>query len=163
MPEGEMHYGQMPPGQEIPPPPPHVFGPAPVPGAFPPPGMGFVQGCGCCPEGTFPLKGQMDPNVWKRFQQLMSHQGREAGARNFRERETRVILQEKEFGRVDKLGGDPTKLRGWVFDLLTVVNQLEPSLSKELHGILSRDAKLVGGGLGENWEASRFGVRPRKV
>ena len=59
-----------------------------------------------------------------------------------------VILDEKYFRRVDKFDGDLSKFRGWLFDLLVSIGQVDSELAKELKVLLSR-------GLDESWDPER--------
>ena len=43
----------------------------------------------------------------------------------------RVVLDEKYFRRVDKFNGDVQKLRGWMFDLLVAIGQVDKDLAKK--------------------------------
>ena len=37
---------------------------------------------------------------------------------------------------MDKYDGDPTKFRGWLFDLLVTIGQVDPALAKDLKTML---------------------------
>ena len=39
-----------------------------------------------------------------------------------------MTLDEKYFRRVDKFDGDRSKFRGWLFDLIEAINQINPEL-----------------------------------
>ena len=49
-----------------------------------------------------------------------------------------VILEEKYFRRVDKFDGDVVKFRGWLFDVLVAISQVDDSLGSVLKGIIAK-------------------------
>ena len=51
----------------------------------------------------------------------------------------KVVLDEKYFRRVDKFDGDLSKFRGWLFDLLVAIGQIDRDLAVELKTMLKRD------------------------
>ena len=57
-----------------------------------------------------------------------------------RDRETRskVYLDEKYFRRVDKFDGDVSRFRGWMFDLMVAIGQVDNKLSDCLMRMLAR-------------------------
>ena len=55
-------------------------------------------------------------------------------------RKPKMLLEEKDFRRVDKFEGDTTKFRGWLFDVFTGLNHVDPMLAADLQGLLARDA-----------------------
>ena len=57
----------------------------------------------------------------------------------------RVVLEEKYFRRVEKFDGEPTKFRGWIFNLLVSIGQVDEQLGKELKLVFSK-------GHDENWD-----------
>ena len=61
----------------------------------------------------------------------------------------KMLLEEKDFRRVDKFEGDPAKFRGWIFDVFTALNHVDSFLAADLHGLLARDAV---NGKAERWE-----------
>ena len=58
-----------------------------------------------------------------------------------------VIPDEKYSRRLDKLSGDTTLYRSWVFDLTVALNQLDPDLAKEGNNVLNER-----GNEREKWE-----------
>ena len=50
----------------------------------------------------------------------------------------KVVLDEKYFRRIDKFEGDFGKFRGWLFDLLVAVGQVDDRLGKEIKNIIGR-------------------------
>ena len=68
----------------------------------------------------------------------------------------KMVLEEKDFRRVDKFEGDPTKFRGWLFDVFTALNHVDSLLASDLHGLLARDAvngKAENGSQEWTWSA----------
>ena len=47
-----------------------------------------------------------------------------------------VLLDEKYFRRLDKFSGDASAYRGWIFDLVMVLNQIDPDLAKEVNKVI---------------------------
>ena len=47
-----------------------------------------------------------------------------------------VILDAKYIRRLEKFSGDSAKYRGWVFDLVMVLNQIDPSLANEVNRVM---------------------------
>ena len=60
-----------------------------------------------------------------------------------------MLLEEKDFRRVDKLEGDPAQFRGWIFDVFTALNHVDSLLAADLHRMMARDAI---NGKTEKWE-----------
>ena len=58
-----------------------------------------------------------------------------------------VMLDEKYFRRLDKFNGDIELHRGWSFDPVMALNQLDSSLSKEINKVLG-----ACGNEGEKWD-----------
>ena len=56
-----------------------------------------------------------------------------------------VMLDEKYFRRVDKFDGDLSKFRGWLFDFLVAIGQVDHYLVIEIKKLLAR-------GLDEKWD-----------
>ena len=50
----------------------------------------------------------------------------------------RVVLDEKYFRRVDKFTGDSAKFRGWYFDLMVNIGQVDRDLSAALEKMVTR-------------------------
>ena len=55
----------------------------------------------------------------------------------------RVVLDEKYFRRIERFDGDITKFRGWMFDLLVAIGQVNEGLGKDLEELLRRDIEDV--------------------
>ena len=49
-----------------------------------------------------------------------------------------VILDEKDFRRVDKSDGAVIEFRGWLFDVLVAISQVDDSLRSTLKGVLAK-------------------------
>ena len=58
-----------------------------------------------------------------------------------------VALDEKHFRRLDKFSGEAALYRGWLFDLVMALNQIDPDLAKEVNKVVSEC-----GSEGEKWE-----------
>ena len=56
-----------------------------------------------------------------------------------------IVLDEKYFRRVELFDGTRQKFRGWSFDLLVAIGQIDDNLAKELKRLLARD-------LEEKWD-----------
>ncbi len=50
----------------------------------------------------------------------------------------RVIWDEKYFPRIDRSGGDTAKFRGWKFELLVSIGQVDEELGNDLKLILTK-------------------------
>jgi hypothetical protein len=95
---------------------------------------------------TMEMRRELD-RMWQEWTSQHQHQQGAAEAeppRKEKEDFKRVILDEKYFRRVDKFDGDVTKFRGWMFDLMVAIGQVDNELAKEVKGILAR-------GLDEKW------------
>ena len=61
-----------------------------------------------------------------------------------RAKESKVILEERYFRRMEQFGGDLSRLRGWTFDLLVAIGQVD----KGLEGIKQSDSECAWGQVG---------------
>ena len=50
-----------------------------------------------------------------------------------------VVLDEKYFRRMEKFEGDPSKFRGWLFDLLVAIGQVDKDLVSLLRDVMEED------------------------
>ena len=60
-------------------------------------------------------------------------------------------LDEKYFRRVEKFDGDPSKYRGWIFELVVALGQVDGGLQKEVEKMVKGD--VVGKVPIEHWRA----------
>ena len=76
----------------------------------------------------------------------------------------KVVLQEREFRRVERSNGEAGKRRGWDIDLLTSITQVDNRLPSELSYLMASGSKEgrgnkwdVGGWLGlQHWIVSEL-------
>jgi hypothetical protein len=108
---------------------------------------GEASGSGGGGGMTMEMRREMD-RMWQAWtqQQQQNQQGQVHAEppRAPKDDWKRVILDEKYFRRVDKFEGDVTRFRGWMFDVMVAIGQVDNELAKELKGVLSR-------GLDEKW------------
>ena len=65
-------------------------------------------------------------------------------------RGSKVVLDERNFRRVDRFEGDSHKFRGWIFDLTVALGQVDHELSRQLEGMIKRCPEKVKV---EDWKA----------
>ena len=113
-------------------------------------------------NAPYPNGEQLDQELFRQFQRWQASQkyqgpcmGCEGGycgggyPQGGNARQPKVLLDEKDFRRVDKFDGEPAKFRGWLFDVFTALNHIDSLLAADLHGLLARDAI---NGKAEKWE-----------
>ena len=47
-----------------------------------------------------------------------------------------MVLDEKYFRRLKAFNGDVSEYRGWLFDLITVLNQIDSAVAEEIKKVL---------------------------
>ena len=85
---------------------------------------------------------------WMRMQGEMGSSGGGIGGRGER---PQVHLDEKYFRRVDKFDGDPSKYRGWIFELVVALGQVDGDLQKVVERLVMGKEDVVGKGSVETW------------
>jgi len=70
------------------------------------------------------------------------HQGLGAWEQGGKGRNGGVVLDKKQFRRVDKFEGNPAKFKSWIFDLITAVGSVDLSLAKDLKEQLKARPKI---------------------
>ena len=102
---------------------------------------------------TRPL-GVAEMEQFRLFQKWMRMRGETGflgeGASGRTER-PQVHLDEKYFRRVDKFDGDPSKYRGWIFELVVALGQVDGDLQKVVERLVMGKEDVVGKGSVEMW------------
>ena len=70
-----------------------------------------------------------------RWQTKQEEGGR--GSAGFGHENNRMVLDEKYFRRVERFEGDVSKFRGWLFDLMVPLGQVDQDLGREVQRVLS--------------------------
>ena len=92
----------------------------------------------------------MTQGVFRDFQRMMEQiiRSMQGGAQGgFYGDHQRVALDEKYFRRIDQFEGDVMKYKGWRFDVLVAIGQIDRKLAEEL-------GLLVKNGLIDKWDPS---------
>ena len=97
-------------------------------------------------NGMPPNMYMMMTDMMQRMFQGMQGQGYNANSQSQQNRDysgqdgnrdfNKVILDEKYFRRMEKFGGDASVFRGWLFDLLVAIGQIDSILQRELKDML---------------------------
>ena len=85
----------------------------------------------------------------KYLSETMEGMGKGKGGGVVKDRRGWVILEEKYFRRLEKFNGDTAAYRGWLFDLVMVLNQIDSELAKEVNKVIAECGQL-----GEKWDHS---------
>ena len=91
----------------------------------------------------------IDPGFWEQLNRFMATFGAAQGSTNSWRKQgdggdckdgvnRRVVLDEKYFCRIDKFDGDLNKCKGWLFDLLVVLGQVDRQLSIAIQCVAGR-------------------------
>ena len=64
-----------------------------------------------------------------------------------------MVLDEKYFRRVEKFDGELDKYRGWIFDIVVALAQVDGELSKEVEKLVMGREDIVGKVSVERWDA----------
>ena len=55
----------------------------------------------------------------------------------------RALLNRKDFSLVDKFDGNQSKFKSWLFDLLTALGSVDPTVARDIRDVLKLRAKIV--------------------
>ena len=97
----------------------------------------------------YPAFGAAEREQFRLFQKwmrTMGEIGQGEGASGGRGDRQHVHLDEKYFRRVDKFDGDPNKYRGWIFELVVALGQVDGDLQKVIEKLVMGKEDVVGKG-----------------
>ena len=87
------------------------------------------------------------------FKEWMSNRGGHSTGRDwgvFGDEKVQVHLDEKYFRRVDKVDGDPNKYRGWLFELVVALGQIDGQLQRQVESLVK--GNVLGEVSVEHWD-----------
>ena len=113
--------------------------------------------------GSFPNFGGFEPTFFDQLRNLMdmfSGNSRGRGSPDGFGRDYRLTLDERHFRRVDRYSGDSSKFRGWYFDLLVAIGQIDRDLRNNVETLV-RWGNLQGSSSADQWSPDQGGLDPR--